>query len=82
VSGLRKDAPAVVERHIAAYREEYRRRGWSMLPRIDRVYVNERARSELGWRPRHDFRAALERLRAGKEFRSPLAVAVGSKGYH
>ena len=26
VSGLRKDAPAVVERHIAAYREEYRRR--------------------------------------------------------
>jgi UDP-glucose 4-epimerase len=53
-----------------------------MPPSIDRVYVNERARSELGWRPKYDFGAALERLRAGEDFRSPLAVAVGSKGYH
>jgi UDP-glucose 4-epimerase len=79
---LRKDAPAVVKRYLPAYEQEYRRRGWSMLPIIDRVYVSERARSELGWRPRYDFGTALERLRADEEFRSPLAVAVGSKGYH
>jgi UDP-glucose 4-epimerase len=53
-----------------------------MFPGIDRVYVNARARNELGWRPRYDFRAVLERLRAGEEPRSPLARVVGSKGYH
>jgi UDP-glucose 4-epimerase len=53
-----------------------------MLPSVDRVYVNERARSGLGWKPRYDFGSALARLRADEDFRSPLAVAVGSKGYH
>jgi len=53
-----------------------------MVPAIDRVYVNERARSELGWRPRHDFAALVARLSAGEDFRSPLARAVGAKGYH
>ena len=52
------------------------------MPSIDRVYVNERARTQLGWQPRYDFRYIIERLRAGEEFRSPLAIAVGSKGYH
>lgn len=49
---------------------------------IDRVYVNERARRELGWRPRHDFARVLARLPAGEDPRSELARAVGSKGYH
>ena len=53
-----------------------------MFPGIDRVYVNERARRELGWRPRYDFRYVLDLLKAGADIRSPLARAVGSKGYH
>jgi hypothetical protein len=53
-----------------------------MVPTIDRVYVNERARRELGWQPRHDFAALVARLRAGEDFRSPMACAVGAKGYH
>jgi UDP-glucose 4-epimerase len=53
-----------------------------MFPSLDRVYVSERARRELGWRPRYDFRAVLARLRAGEDPRSPLARAVGAKGYH
>jgi UDP-glucose 4-epimerase len=53
-----------------------------MLPGIDRVYVNDRARNELGWRPRYDFRHALDRLQAGDDPRSRLALAVGAKGYH
>jgi len=57
-------------------------RGWSMAPSIDRVYVNERARSELGWRPEYDFARAIDLLRGGEEPRSPLARVVGSKGYH
>ena len=53
-----------------------------MIPSIDRVYVNERARRELGWRPAYDFALILDRLRADEDVRSPLARLVGSKGYH
>jgi UDP-glucose 4-epimerase len=79
---LREDAPAIVARRVPGYEGEYARRGWKVFPTIDRVYVNERARKDLGWRPRYDFRTALDRLRAGADFRSPLARAVGAKGYH
>ena len=79
---LHRDAPAVVERLRPGYREVYAELGWRMFPRIDRVYVNERARTELGWRPRYDFAHALEQLRAGRPTTSPLASAVGAKGYH
>ena len=57
-------------------------RGWTMLPTIDRVYVNRRARDELGWKPRFDFACAIASLRQGGDIFSPLARAVGSKGYH
>jgi UDP-glucose 4-epimerase len=82
VAELRNHAPRVVEERVPGYRAEYERRGWKMLPSIDRVYVNERARNELGWRPRYDFRSILDRLQAGDDMRSPLARLVGSKGYH
>lgn len=79
---LRADAPAVVKRLFPDYEEEYARRGWKMFPSIGRVYVNERAREELGWRPRYDFRRVLDSLKLGLDPSSPLARAVGSKGYH
>jgi nucleoside-diphosphate-sugar epimerase len=78
---LARDAPAVLRRRVPGYEELYAARGWRMLPALDRVYVNDRARERLGWAPRWDFRAALERLRAGEEPRSALARAVGAKGY-
>ena len=79
---LGRDAPAVLRRRVPEFEAEYDRRGWRMFPRIDRVYVNARARDELGWRPRCDFRHVLKCLEAGDDPRSPLARAVGSKGYH
>lgn len=79
---LRTDTPGVVASLFPDYEDEYRRRGWKMLPGIDRVYVNRRVREELGWRPRFDFRHILDRLRRGEPIFSPLARAVGSKGYH
>ena len=75
-------APEVVRRRVPDYEEEYTRRGWRMFPGIDRVYVNERARRELGWRPRYDFRRVLDLLKSGVDIRSSLALVVGSKGYH
>lgn len=82
VRDLRADAPHVVKRRVPEYEAEYARRGWTMFPSIERVYVNERARKELGWEPRYDFRYVLGLLSAGEDLRSPLARAVGAKGYH
>lgn len=79
---LRVDAPAVVARRVPAYVDAYARRGWAMLPEIDRVYVNAKARQELGWRPRHDFASAIAQLAMGEAPGSALARRVGSKGYH
>jgi UDP-glucose 4-epimerase len=79
---LRADAPAVVRRLFPDYEAIYAERGWSMFPTIDRVYDNTRAREELGWAPRYDFRYALDCLAAGEDPRSELALTVGAKGYH
>jgi nucleoside-diphosphate-sugar epimerase len=79
---LRANAPLVLKRRVPEYEAEYARRGWKMFPGIDRVYVNARARSALGWQPRYDFRYVLGLLKAGEDPRSQLARVVGSKGYH
>jgi nucleoside-diphosphate-sugar epimerase len=79
---LRRNAPEVLKRRVPEYAEEYARRGWKMFPGIDRVYVNDRARRDLAWQPRYDFRRILGCLRAGEVPASPLARTVGSKGYH
>jgi len=79
---LRVDAPAVVRERVPEYEDVYRRLNWKMFPGIGRVYVNERARKELGWLPQYDFRCVIRCLKAGVDFRSELARAIGSKGYH
>jgi UDP-glucose 4-epimerase len=79
---LRTDAPMALRRRVPCYEAEYARRGWTMVSTIDRVYVNERARNELGWRPQYDFKHLIERLKAGEDTKSPLARLIGSKGYH
>lgn len=82
LAALGRDAAAVVERLYPGCGALYAARGWSLFPTVDRVYVNALARRELGWRSRYDFAGVLDALRAGQDFRSPLAHAVGSKGYH
>jgi UDP-glucose 4-epimerase len=82
LGALRVDAPGVVRERVPGYQAEYERRGWKMFPTIDRVYVNERARNELGWAPRYDFASVIDRLKADDDVRSPLARLIGSKGYH
>jgi UDP-glucose 4-epimerase len=79
---LRSDAARVVRRLVPAHDREYARRGWSMAPTIDRVYVNDRARARMGWRPKYDFGYLIQRLQMSEEYRSPLARVVGSKRYH
>lgn len=82
MANLRTNAVGVLKKRVPEYESEYGRREWKMFPRIDRVYVNERARKELGWEPRYDFKYLMGRLKAGDDWRSPLARVIGSKGYH
>jgi UDP-glucose 4-epimerase len=79
---LRADAAGVVERRVPGFATVYARRGWRMFPGIDRVYVNARARRELGWTPAWDFARVLEQAGRGEPIGSALARAVGIKGYH
>lgn len=79
---VRTNAPLVIGRHLPEATTLYARLQWKLPPGIDRVYVNHRAREELGWQPRHDFRSVLASvLRRDSPF-SPLARTIGAKGYH
>lgn len=82
VAALRADAAAVVRERVPGWQDIYAQRDWRMAPSIDRVYDNTRARRDLGWAPRHDFSSVIARLRDGGDIRSPLARAIGEKGYH
>lgn len=79
---LRTDPAGVLDRRAPGWRDVFDARGWRMLDEIERVYDNRRARARLGWQPRYDFRRAVDDLAAGRDYRSDLARAVGSKGYH
>jgi len=82
LTAIRTDLPSVVRRLYPDFDDVFSVRGWRMFPAIERVYVNERARTDLGWRPRHDFRYALDRLAVHADPFSPLTRTVGAKGYH
>jgi nucleoside-diphosphate-sugar epimerase len=82
LTAIRTDLPSVVRRLYPDFDDVFSVRGWRMFPAIERVYVNERARTDLGWRPRHDFRYALDRLAEHADPFSPLTRTVGAKGYH
>ena len=79
---LRWAAPAVVHRYFPQYEAIFEARGWRMFPSIDRVYVNDRARSALGWEPQFTFGHALQELASGRSWQSELALTVRAKGYH
>lgn len=79
---LHTDAPGVIRALFPESESLFAARNWAFLPQMDRVYVNEKARRELDWAPRYDFAHVLRCLRDGLDFRSDLAVSVGSKGYH
>ncbi|MGI9542482.1 MAG: NAD-dependent epimerase/dehydratase family protein [Cyclobacteriaceae bacterium] len=79
---LRANASKVIARIYPEYEALYKSKGWSMFHGLGRVYINEKARTELGWRPKYDFAHVLETLKSDKDFRSELAIEIGAKGYH
>ena len=79
---LNKDANTVVQKYYPDFEAIYQARNWKMFPQLGRVYVNEKARLELGWQPKYDFRFILDGLKNKQPFWSPLAQKIGIKGYH
>jgi UDP-glucose 4-epimerase len=79
---LRKDAHHVVRRIYPEFESIYAQKNWRVFPSIGRVYINRKAREELGWSPIYDFGYILNKLKNGADIRSELAIAIGSKGYH
>ncbi len=79
---LHGNAAAVVRQRIPGFEAVFAAKGWGMLDDIDRVYVNERARTVLGWRPQYDFARAVDDLAGERDPRSPLARTITIKGYH
>ncbi len=80
-AALGRDATAVLRQRVPGWEAVYARHGWTPPDTLDRVYDNRAAREQLGWRPATDFSAALARLEATGDLRSPLARAIGKKGY-
>ncbi|KAH7093920.1 NAD-dependent epimerase/dehydratase [Auriculariales sp. MPI-PUGE-AT-0066] len=76
------DAPSVVEGLFPQYKDVYAARGWKYFASVDRVYDSSAAMRDLGWEPEFTFARALENVDAGKEWRSPLTLEVGIRGYH
>jgi UDP-glucose 4-epimerase len=81
-AALGVDTSAVLARYYPEFPALFASKGWKMLPTLDRVYVNARAREVLGWAPKYDFGHVLRSIAAGQDYRSGLTLAVGSKGYH
>jgi UDP-glucose 4-epimerase len=79
---LRKNAYEVVKSLYPEFESIYGNLGWKMFPTIGRVYVNMKAKAELGWLPKYDFGYVLDKLKSGDRFKSELSEAIGSKGYH
>ncbi len=57
---LLHDARAVIQRRCPDAVEAFRVRGWEFPPGIDRVYVIDKARALLGYRPRYNFSSLLD----------------------
>ena len=78
---LRTDASTVFKRRAPVAAQVWADRGWRFPSRLDRVYVNDRAGRELGWRPRFDMSAIAEIVARDGTVRTPLSRRVGSKEY-
>lgn len=53
------DAVTVLEERVPGFVDAFRARGWALPARIDRVYVVDKAITELGYAPQHDWRAVI-----------------------
>jgi len=82
---LRLNAPEVIAQYYPQYINIFATFDWKCLTSFDRVYVNTKARNELGWNPKHSFETLLHKFEEEQVVTalwSPLAKEIGWKRYH
>ncbi|KAK8045406.1 UDP-glucose 4-epimerase [Apiospora rasikravindrae] len=67
---------------VPSIKETFEMKEWRFLPRLDRVYDSSKAIQELEWQPQYTIQNAVDKIKAGEEWRSDLTFKVGKKGYH
>ena len=82
LKAIRQDPAAAAAAIYPRFSQVYGAANYRMFADIERVYVNDRARAELGWAPIYDFGRVLEQIAKGAPIGSALTRAVGIKGYH
>lgn len=82
LEGLKTDPWAIVKRIFEQFEKAYSLKRWKMFESIDRVYVNDKARTELDWTPKYDFEYLLDSVISNRDHLSPLSIKIGMKGYH
>jgi len=60
---LWKDPWRVIDERAPGFREAFLQRGWKMPPRIDRVYIIDKAKNILGFKPKYDYRMFIHNKR-------------------
>lgn len=61
-ASLMRDAASVIRLRAPQLANEFTRRGWALPQSIDRVYVIDKAKAQLGFAPAGDYRAFLAKL--------------------
>ena len=79
---LDSDAAEAITQVRPAQAKTLLERGWKLPTRLDRVYDPSRAIAELGWKPIYTFERAVAQIKDGRDWRSPLTVQTGKRGYH
>jgi len=81
-AALGSDVSTILKLYVPEFEAVYAARQWQMYSTISRVYDNTSARNLLDWEPKFTFAEVIQRLTQGKDYRSAIALSVGSKGYH
>ncbi|KAI6809750.1 hypothetical protein KC332_g1601 [Hortaea werneckii] len=79
---LDADAAGAIQQVRPAQAKTLLDRGWRLPTRLDRVYDPSKAIAELDWTPIYTFERAVAQIQDGRDWRSPLTVQTGRRGYH
>lgn len=79
---LNQNADELIKKMYPGLAKKFTELQWQFFKQIDRVYVNDRARMDLGWEPKFDFCKVTSDIAGGRLHLSNLVSLIGSKGYH
>ena len=80
LKALRNEASSVIEKLFPEFRDIYDKMNWKMFKDIGRVYVNDKARRELDWQPKYDFKKCSRKSQDRENFLERTSTSNWAKG--